>query len=299
MRTVNPLIALLRPHQWLKNLFVFMPLFFSGQITDENRLWPVCIMFLAFCLASSGVYCFNDVFDVASDRQHPQKCKRPIASGALSKTAGYAMMVLCWLLATGCLVAGGLLTEERGLKLVGLLAAYVVLNVLYCVWLKQICIVDVFIIATGFVLRIVAGGLAAHVELSHWLVLMTFLLALFLAFAKRRDDVAIFEASGTAARKSINHYNLAFINQTIGILASITMVCYIMYTVSPEVMERLHSSRVYMTSVFVLAGIIRYMQVTIVDVRSGSPTKVLLHDRFLQACIVGWLMTFGWIIYAS
>ena len=148
-------------------------------------------------------------------------------------------------------------------------------------------------------LRIVVGGMAARVELSHWLVLMTFLLALFLAFAKRRDDVAIYETSGTAARKNIDHYNLAFINQTIGILASITMVCYIMYTVSPEVMERLHSSRVYMTSVFVLAGIIRYMQVAIVDVRSGSPTKVLLHDRFLQACIAGWLLTFGWIIYAS
>jgi 4-hydroxybenzoate polyprenyltransferase len=157
--------------------------------------------------------------------------------------------------------------------------------------------VDVFIIALGFVLRILMGGVATGIYISHWIILMTFLLALFLAFAKRRDDVAMFEASGVKARKNIDRYNLDFMNQAISVVASITMVCYIMYTVSEDVVMRLGSRYVYVTSVFVLAGIIRYLQVAIVDVKSGSPTKVLMKDRFVQASVLGWLLTFALILY--
>jgi 4-hydroxybenzoate polyprenyltransferase len=163
--------------------------------------------------------------------------------------------------------------------------------------LKQIAIVDVFIIAIGFVLRILAGGFATGIYLSHWIILMTFLLALFLAFAKRRDDVVMFEESGVMIRGNVNRYNLAFMNQVIAVVGTLTMMCYIMYTVSPETMERFQSSYIYTTSIFVLAGIIRYLQITIVDVKSGSPTKVLMKDRFLQACIIGWVLTFVVIIY--
>ena len=126
---------------------------------------------------------------------------------------------------------------------------------------------------------------------------MTFLLALFLAFAKRRDDVVIYQDTGVSARKNVNRYNLEFMNQTIGIIASITMVCYIMYTESEEVVERMHTQYLYATSVFVLAGIVRYLQITIVDVKSGSPTKVLMKDRFVQLCIIGWILTFILILY--
>jgi hypothetical protein len=126
---------------------------------------------------------------------------------------------------------------------------------------------------------------------------MTFLLALFLAFAKRRDDVVMYETTGTIIRKNVNRYNITFMNQVIGIIASITMVCYIMYTVSPEVIERFQSTSLYITSVFVLAGIIRYLQITIVDIKSGSPTTILIKDRFIQLCILGWLLTFSLIIY--
>lgn len=174
---------------------------------------------------------------------------------------------------------------------------YLVLNIAYCVKLKQIALVDVFIIAFGFVLRILAGSVATGIKLSQWIILMTFLLALFLAFAKRRDDVVIYEDTGVKARKNVNRYNLQFMNQAISIIASVTMVCYIMYTVSDEVIERMNTSYLYVTSIFVLAGLIRYLQITIVDVKSGSPTKVLMNDRFIQCCIAGWIITFFLILY--
>lgn len=163
--------------------------------------------------------------------------------------------------------------------------------------LKHVALLDVFVIALGFVLRILAGGLATGISLSHWIVLMTFLLSLFLAFGKRRDDVLIYESGGAAVRDTLHRYSLAFINQAISIVASVTIVCYIMYTVSPDVTERLHSIHVYATSLFVLAGIIRYLQLTIVDLRSGSPTEVLLKDRFIHACIAGWVASFAVILY--
>ena len=172
------------------------------------------------------------------------------------------------------------------------------MNIAYCVKFKQIALLDVLIIAMGFVLRIVAGGLATGIILSHWIVLTTFLLALFLAVAKRRDDVAIYETSGVKARKNVVRYNMDFLNQSIGILGSITIMCYILYTVSNEVVERIGSRYLYATSVFVLAGILRYMQLTLVDRKSGSPTKVLLHDHFIHVCIIGWILAFTFILYA-
>jgi 4-hydroxybenzoate polyprenyltransferase len=171
------------------------------------------------------------------------------------------------------------------------------MNLAYCIVLKHLAIVDVFIIAVGFVLRILMGGCATGIVVSHWIVLMTFLLALFLAFAKRRDDVVMYENTGIKARPNVNRYNLQFMNQSIGIVASITMVCYIMYTVSEEVIARLDSRYVYVTSIFVLAGIIRYLQVTMVDVKSGSPTKVLMKDRFVQLCLLCWVVSFAVILY--
>ena len=177
------------------------------------------------------------------------------------------------------------------------IGAYIIMNIAYSLKLKHLAIVDVFIIATGFVLRVLAGGLATGIHITHWIVLMTFLLALFLAFAKRRDDVVMFENSGIETRKTASQYNLPFLNEAISIVASITMVCYILYTVSPEVVERFNSPYVYLTSLFVLAGIIRYLHITIVDVKNGSPTRVLLHDRFIQGCIICWIATFALIIY--
>lgn len=291
MRLYN-VIKLLRPHQWVKNGFVFLPLFFDRHMMDVEYLIPAIVAFMAFSFAASGIYCFNDIYDVESDRKHPKKCKRPVASGAISIPLAYSIMGLCFIFSLSILAMGGGNFTEFGI-----IIFYVLMNIAYCVKLKQIAVVDVFIISLGFVLRVLMGGFATGIYLSHWIVLMTFLLALFLAFAKRRDDVVMYEESGVKARKNVNRYNVAFMNQAIGIVAGITMICYIMYTVTPEVVERFGSQYLYITSFFVLAGIIRYLQVTIVDLKSGSPTKVLLRDRFIQACIAGWSLTFFLIIY--
>lgn len=290
---IRSIIQLLRPHQWVKNLFIFLPLFFGRKMMDWGYLLPSLAAFCAYCLAASGIYCFNDVWDAGADRHHPKKRLRPIARGAVSKPLGIVIAVAC-VAASLCVAA---FSPVKGSGLLYVLVFYVVMNIAYCTRLKQIAIVDVFVIAVGFVLRILAGGFASGIWISHWIVLMTFLLALFLAFAKRRDDVVLYEETGVMPRRNVNRYNLPFMNQSIGIVASITMVCYIMYTVSQDVVERMHTQYLYMTSVFVLAGIIRYLQLTIVDVKSGSPTKVLLKDRFIQACVACWLAFYFILIY--
>lgn len=287
-------LLLIRPHQWLKNLFIFLPLFFDQHLLDVGYLLPAAVAFVAYCFAASSIYCFNDIYDREADRLHPKKCKRPIASGAVTVGQGYLLMAVM----LGCSVGVAfMLPVDSRWQVLGILLFYYGMNLAYCVRLKQIALVDVFVIATGFVLRILIGGAATHIYLSHWIVLMTFLLALFLAFAKRRDDVIIYEGTGVKPRANVNRYNLPFMNQAISIVATITIVCYIMYTVSEEVMARFHSAYIYITTVFVLAGIIRYMQLTIVDVKSGSPTKVLMKDRFVQLCIVAWMLAFLVIIY--
>lgn len=288
------IILLIRPHQWLKNLFIFFPLFFDRRLAEITYWIPCIIAFFAYCFAASAIYCFNDIWDAESDKLHPEKCKRPIASGKISKKMGYIIAFLCMCLSFFLIYVG---FGRAGYLLIYIIVFYLIMNVIYCIKLKQIALIDVFIIAVGFVLRILMGGVATSIELSQWIVLMTFLLALFLAFAKRRDDVVIYEGTGVKARKNVNRYNLQFMNQAISIVASITMICYIMYTVSDEVVARMQTSYLYVTSIFVLAGIMRYLQLTIVDVKSGSPTKVLMHDRFIQLCIMGWIVTFFIILY--
>jgi len=290
------LIRLLRPLQWFKNVFVLAPLFFSNNLLNQELLWPTLLTFVAFCLVSSSIYCFNDIYDVEADRQHPRKCKRPIASGAVSIRTGYIVMTVCLvasLLLT--LVTSHLYLVTYHLSLI--IAGYWLINVAYCMKLKQYAILDVFLISMGFVLRVLVGGLAADIFVSEWLVLMTFLLALFLAFAKRKDDYRIFEQTGVMPRKSITGYNAQFIDLSVTIVATITIVCYIMYTMSDIVIERMGSRYLYLTSIWVIAGLLRHLQNMLVYQRSGSPTKALVKDHFIQLCIAGWIASFVAIIY--
>ena len=284
------IVRLTRPKQWVKNLFVMLPLFFAAELTHVSAVLSALSAFAAFSLMASAVYCLNDLVDADADRSHPIKCRRPIASGDVSRRQAVAAMIV---LASASLAVARSCSPE----LAGVIGAYAVLNVAYCLWLKHYAIVDVTVIAAGFVLRLAAGGVACGIWLSPWIVCMTFLLALFLAFAKRRDDVLIHESTGQVMRRSAERYNVEFLNQTLGVLAAVMLVCYVMYTMSPAVEARLHSENLYFTSVFVLAAILRYLQVTLVDRHSGSPTAVILRDRFLQCCIAGWLATFAIIIY--
>ena len=287
-------IKLLRPLQWLKNTFVFAPIFFSNHLLEMEYLLPTVIVFWAFCFISSSIYCFNDLHDVEADRQHPKKCKRPIASGAVSISGGYIMMLLCISLSFGMLF---FVDSPHIVELYMIIGAYLIMNIAYCLILKQYAIIDVSIIAIGFVLRVLIGGFAADIWVSQWLVLMTFLIALFLALTKRNDDFLIYELTGNKPRVSITGYNKEFINEAISIVAAITMVCYIMYTMSEEVISRMGSKYLYLTSVWVFVGILRYIQKTIVYHESGSPTKSLVNDHFIQLCILGWILSFFAIIY--
>ena len=287
-------IQLLRPLQWLKNFFVFAPIFFSNKLLEADFFWPTLVVFASFCLIASSIYCFNDLRDVEADRQHPKKCKRPIASGAVSVKGGYAMMLICTI---GAFLLIPLAKSANTPYLYIIVAVYWLMNVAYCIKLKQFAILDVAIIAVGFVMRVLIGGLTTDIWVSHWLVMLTFLVTLFLAFTKRNDDFRLYEQTGTKPRVSITGYNKTFINEATAIIASVTMVCYIMYTMSPEVIERMGTRYVYLTSGWVLAGLLRYLQNMIVFGLSGSPTKSIVKDHFVQFCILGWIASFFAIIY--
>jgi decaprenyl-phosphate phosphoribosyltransferase len=288
--TATDILRLIRPHQYIKNLFIFMPLFFVGQIGNIELFANALIAFIGFSLVASSIYTLNDYVDIEEDRQHPQKKFRPLASGAVSKSQ--AILIMGVSIATGFF-----LVFTLSHKVAAIVFIYVLMNVAYSFYLKQVAILDVVIIAIGFVLRLFIGSTATGVELSMWIVIMTFLLALFIALAKRRDDVLIYLETGDKMRKVINGYNLQFLDIAMAITASVVIVSYITYTTSPEVTARVKSKFLYLTSLFVILGIMRYLQVAFVLKDSGSPTKIVLKDRFLQATLIGWLLAFAWILY--
>jgi 4-hydroxybenzoate polyprenyltransferase len=278
----------------VKNLFIFLPVFFGQQFTNPTTLLQSLVAFVAFCFAASAVYCFNDIIDVDDDRRHPVKCQRPIASGAVNISTAYLFMVILIALSASVPM---LLNGEALYRTMLVIAIYIVMEFAYCTYLKRYAIIDICILSMGFVLRILAGGTATGIIISHWLVMMTFLLTLFLGIAKRRDDVIRMEATGIAPRHNTKRYNLVFVNEALTITAAVMLVCYIMYTVSPEVTENFGSQYVYLTTIFVVMGLLRYIQLAVVDGKTGDPTKVLLHDRFTQCVLVGWSLSFILIIY--
>ncbi len=287
---ISNIIKLMRPHQYVKNLFIFLPLFFALKITDIALLTNAFISFIAFSLTASAIYTLNDYHDIEEDKQHPKKKYRPLASGAINKSQAIIIMTVLF-------IAGIILMTSLSLKATGILAAYVVLNIAYSFYLKHVAILDVTIIAIGFVLRLFVGSSVTDIPLSMWIVVMTFLLALFMALAKRRDDVLIYLDTGKKMRKVIDGYNLQFLDTAMAIMASAVIVSYTIYTTSSEVVARVHSEYLYLTSLFVILGIMRYLQVAFVLKDSGSPTKIVLKDRFIQLTLIGWVLTFAWILY--
>jgi 4-hydroxybenzoate polyprenyltransferase len=290
----SELIRLMRPSHWVKNLFVFLPVFFGHQMTNPDALLAAAIACAAFCLAASAVYCLNDIIDVEADRRHPVKRKRPIASGSVSVVSAYIVMTA---LAMASIAIPLLLDAPVCYTTMAVIAAYLVMDMAYCLRLKQYAIIDICLLSLGFVLRILAGGTATGIVISHWLVMMTFLLTLFLGIAKRRDDVLRMNATGIPTRQNTTRYNLTFVNNALNITGAVMLVCYIMYTVSAEVIENFGNPYLYLTTIFVILGLLRYIQLAVVDERTGDPTKVLLHDRFTQFVIVGWGLTFLLLIY--
>ena len=290
---IRHIIKVARPTHWIKNLFVFLPVFFGGGLLNTSEAVSAALTFLSFSLAASAIYCLNDIIDVNADRAHPVKCKRPIASGAITIPQAYGMMALSMLVSIVLMF----LLPAGQTKTIFVIVAYFLINVAYCLRLKDYAIIDVCIIASGFVLRILAGGYATGVQLSKWIVLMTFLLTLFLALAKRRDDVLRMNTTGQAPRANTSRYNLTFINQAITITAGVMLVCYVMYTVSPEIIAQFATDKLYLTSILVILAILRYLQISFVDEKSGDPVKVALSDRATQLILLAWLLSFLVIIY--
>ena len=239
---------------------------------------------------ASAVYILNDYRDIEDDKLHPTKKYRPLAAGSISIFQAVSLMIVFSI--TGFVLMGFLKLEALVILLV-----YVLLNIAYSFYLKHIAILDIVIIAIGFVLRLFIGSVVTGIQLSTWIVIMTFLLALFMGLAKRRDDVLIFQNTGTKLRKVVDGYNLQFLETAMAIMASVVIVAYTMYTTSSEVVTRVQSQYLYLTSVFVILGVMRYLQISFVYNDSGSPTKIVLKDRFIQVTLLGWILTFAWILY--
>lgn len=280
-------VKLLRPHQYVKNLFIFAPLFFSFSFEIKSFI-ATLIAFVLYSLVASSIYTLNDIVDIDEDRKHPKKKNRPLASGRVSIKSAKVIFVI---LAFFSFISAFLYDESLFLVLL----IYFILNIAYSFKLKHINIVDIFIIATGFVLRLFAGAVVIEAPLSMWIIIMTFLLALFLAVAKRRDDVLL-ASRGKNTRKNINGYNLEFVNAVMVFMSGVIVVAYILYTVSNEVIERLNTQYLYLTTFFVILGIMRYMQLTFVEQNSGNPTKMVLKDRFLQITILFWVSSYFLVI---
>lgn len=283
-------LKLLRPKDWAKNLFLFLPLFFGREISNLHKVIYVSYGFIAFCCIASSIYIINDYRDREDDRKHPVKCKRPLASGAVSPTAA---LLICALL---MILGFGLAWWIRD-KFLFVLAIYFLVNLCYSMGLKSIAVLDIILLATGFVLRIKGGSVISYVPLSQWIVIMVFLLALFMAIGKRRDDVLLKLSLGTDMRKAVKGYNLEFLNVLLALVSAVIIVAYLMYTMSGETITRLGTYRLYYTCVFVMAGIIRYLQIIYLSADSGSPTKILYKDRFIQITLLLWIASFIVILY--
>jgi 4-hydroxybenzoate polyprenyltransferase len=288
--TLRALVEELRPQQWVKNGFIFAALIFSQSLTRWDRCRQVLLAAVVFCLASSATYLLNDVMDAPEDRQHPTKKLRPIASGQLD--AGTAAVASAVLGGAGLLWAWKLNTN-----FFGIVAAYLALNVLYSAFLKRVFLLDVFIVAAGFLLRVIAGGLVIRVAISPWLIVCTTLLALFIALSKRRHEMVLLGRRASDHRAILADYSPYFLDQLISIVTASTVVSYALYTLSPDVQSKFPGKRLEMTIPFVLFGIFRYLHLIHHRDQGGNPTRSLFTDPVLLSVVVLWAGAVVLIIY--
>jgi 4-hydroxybenzoate polyprenyltransferase len=283
-------IRLLRPAQWIKNGVVLAGLIFSGQAHDPELRMKAILAFIAFCLISSSVYALNDIIDVGRDRLHPLKKNRPLASGKIP--VSWAAVISLFFGLAGLAISISISWE---LLLVSI--SYVLLNILYTFVLKNVVIIDVMSIAAGFVLRALAGAVAINVEFSSWLLIATFVLALFLGFGKRRHELTFLEENASGHRRILEKYSAYLLDQLIGVVTASTVITYLFYTLSVQVQEKLHTHYLYITVPFVIYGIFRYLYLVHKEAQGGSPTSLLLTDRPLLLDVLLWLASIILILY--
>ncbi len=286
----SDLWQILRPAQWSKNSVLFAALIFSKHLFVLSDVSVVVAAFVCFCCVASGAYVMNDIRDCERDRQHPLKAQRPLPAGRIDRrTAAWLAVAL---IALGLAGAGIL-----GLGFALLVALYLVLQVAYTFAFKEMVILDVMSIAAGFVIRAVAGGVVIGVPVSPWLIICTFLLALFLGFSKRRHELVLLEGRATEHRAALREYSPYFLDQMISVVTASTVVAYAIYTASPEVREKLGTDKLYLTIPFVLFGIFRYLYLVHQREEGGNPTQLLLSDRPLLADVLLWILTASLVLY--
>ena len=288
--TAANLLVSVRPGEWIKNTFVFAGLVFSRKLTDPDAVVASVSAFAIFCALSGVVYLINDVSDRERDRQHPRKCDRPIACGALS--VGTALSAAAVLAAVG-LMGAWLMGRAFG----AVATAYVTLLALYSGPLKHIVIIDVLTIAIGFVLRVAAGAVAVGVPMSHWLLVCTILLAMFLGLSKRRHELTLLTDGATGHRRILQEYSPYLLDQMIGVVTASTLMAYVFYAISEETAVRFGTSLLGLTIPFPLYGIFRYLYLVHQREGGGSPAELLLNDRPLLACVALWGLAVVVIIY--
>lgn len=287
---VRDVLQLLRPMQWSKNTVLFAALLFSKHLFDAEAVSIVLAAFVSFCLIASAAYIMNDLRDCERDRQHPLKAQRPLPSGRVQAWLAVGIAAVSVSCGLGMALALG-----TGFAI--LTGAYLALQVSYTFALKELVILDVMAIAAGFVIRAVAGGVVISVPVSPWLVICTFLLALFLGFAKRRHELVLLEGRATDHRKALKEYSPYFLDQMMSVVTASTVVAYAIYTVSPEVREKLGTDKLYLTMPFVLFGIFRYLYLVHRKEEGGNPTQLLLTDGPLLADVVLWVGTAAVLLY--
>ncbi|MFD0862340.1 decaprenyl-phosphate phosphoribosyltransferase [Sungkyunkwania multivorans] len=284
MKTIHSYIHLFRVHQYVKNLFVFAPLFFVFDLSPDT-IGKAMLAFLLFSLIASAVYIINDISDVYTDRAHPIKRFRPIASGAIA--VPHALRITLFLLISGMIIA---FLFDRDVFFV--LSSYLVLNVLYTFWLKHVPVFDVLIIGLGFVLRILAGSYATDIAASNWILAMTFLLAIFLVFSKRRADLVLMQQEGQNSKKNLRLYSIKFLDSIMVFLGVVICVSYLFYTRDRLVIERYGNIWVLLTTPWVVFGVFRYLFFSRSHSEYIDPTSIILKDSWLQGIITGWIITF-------
>jgi 4-hydroxybenzoate polyprenyltransferase len=283
-------LKLIRANNWIKNLFILLPLFFSGELFNLTKLSNTILVIIGFSLVTSFVYIINDIFDINFDKNHQEKRFRPIASGRISIKKSVVIGSL--LLFIGFSV---LLLCSWNAFLISII--YVGLNLLYSAKLKHVSVIDFVIVAVGFVLRILIGGEVGDVELTQWMTIMVFLLCLFIAITKRRHDVYQYEFNEQVNRKVVTKYTVEFMDKLLSINSSTLLVAYLLFITSEDVLTRYPSEYLMLTFLFVLIGVFRYNQITSVDNKGSSPLKILFEDIFLQITLFLWLVTFFFLIY--
>ncbi|MFA5935810.1 MAG: decaprenyl-phosphate phosphoribosyltransferase [Patescibacteria group bacterium] len=274
---------LLRPAQWIKNFFVMAPLALSTKLTSPDAMWMSVYAFVLFCFASSTVYIWNDVIDCKRDQEHPTKKFRPIACGQVSIRNA---LILGFFLGSFALIAGYLLDERFGIVIV----AYFLLNVFYSLWLKHIALIDLFAIASNYVLRVVAGTLVIHEPVTSWVIILTTLLALFLALGKRRSELVTLQDRAEHHRASLRHYSLPFLDQLIVIISASIVMAWTLYTLDPTIQARFHSNLLPVTVPIVLYGLFRYGYLVHQKGEGESPTHTFLADRPLLLTVGLWFI---------